>query len=125
MNQPSSKKRSKQHKWVANAPLHSKQRMMHSMLSKDLKKKYNRNSAQVRKGDMVKVLRGGFTGTTGQVTAVRLKESKVYIQGVTVKKADGTDVERPVHPSNLMITELFEEDKKRRQILSRNIKEAG
>lgn len=120
-----SKKKRTQHKWIANMPLHIRQRIMHSMLSPELKKKYNRNSIQVRKGDMVKVLRGGFKGISGQVTGVNLKSSKVYVQGVTLKKADGTDVERPLHPSNLMITEVFDEDKIRREILGRNVKEAA
>ncbi|MCX6694929.1 MAG: 50S ribosomal protein L24 [Candidatus Altiarchaeota archaeon] len=124
MKRPSSKKKRKQHKWIACAPLHSRQGMMHSMLSDELKKKYGRNCIQVRKGDMIKVLRGSFRGVSGQVTGVNLKSLRVYVQGVTIKKADGTEVERPVHPSNLMITELFEEDKRRREVLTRNSKEA-
>ena len=125
MKRPTSKKKRVQHKWIARMPLHCKQNVMHSMLSPELKKKYGRNSVQVRKGDMVKVLRGNFSGSSGQVTGVRLKDTKVYVQGVTVKKADGTDVERPLHPSNLMVTELFEDDKNRRKIISRNVKEAA
>ena len=124
MKRPTSKKKRVQHKWIGNASLHSRQKMVHSTLSSELKKKYGRNSLQVRKGDMVKVMRGGFSGVSGQVTGVSLKDSKVYIQGVTIKKTDGTDVERPIHPSNLMIIELFEDDKRRRAILNRNVKEA-
>jgi len=124
MRKPTSKKKRKQHKWIAQAPLHQKQKFMHSMLSPELKKKHGKNSIQVRKGDVVKVLRGSFKGITGQVTAARLKDTKVYVQGVTVKKADGTDVERPLHPSNLMITELYDEDKRRMQKLGAKSKEA-
>jgi ribosomal protein L24 len=35
-----------------------------------------------------------------------------------VKKADGTDVEKPVHPSNVQVLEIHEDDKKRRESLS-------
>ena len=40
------------------------------------------------------------------------------VDGVSVKKADGTEVPRPVDPSNVMITDLNLEDKRREQKLS-------
>ena len=97
---------------------------MSSPFSKELKEKYDRNSLPVRKGDYVLVMRGSFKGVKGHITKVDLTEYKVYVEGVTVKKADGTDVERPLRASNLMITELDLEDKKRREILGRKVKEA-
>lgn len=104
-----------------NAPLHKKKAFCRVMLSKELKKKYNLNAMQVRKGDTVKVMRGDLNGSSGNVIRVDLKKSKVYIDGLTIKKAEGTEVERPFQPSNLQITSLVLEDKKRKKILERKI----
>ena len=93
--------------------------MVSCALGKDLKQKYTRNSLPVRKGDLVELMRGSYKGTKGEVVNVDLKKCKVYVQGVTSKKADGTDVERPVHPSNLRIVELNADDKERRDVLAR------
>ncbi|MFH1403908.1 MAG: 50S ribosomal protein L24 [Candidatus Altiarchaeota archaeon] len=123
MKKPSSSKPRRQRKWLYEAPLNVRRKMMSSPLSKELKEKYNRNSIPLRKGDSVKVMRGSFKGVNGQVTRVDLKKYKVYVEGVTMKKADGTDVEKSLNPSNVMITELFLEDKKRREILGRTAKE--
>jgi large subunit ribosomal protein L24 len=120
-----SSKPGKQRKWLYDAPLSSRRKIMSSPLSKELKKKYNRNSLPIRKGDSVKVMRGSFKGASGSITRVDLKKYKVYVEGVTIKKADGTDVEKPVHPSNIMLTELNLEDKKRREVLGRNVKEVA
>ncbi|MBD3388284.1 MAG: 50S ribosomal protein L24 [Candidatus Altiarchaeales archaeon] len=121
MKRPSSKQARKQRKWVGEAPLHMRHRLVSAALSKDLKDKYKKNSMPLRKGDTVKVMRGSVKGHVGEVMKVDLKTYKVYVQGVTAKKSDGTDVERALEPSNLMITELHEEDKERRDALSRNM----
>lgn len=120
---PTSKKPRKQRKWKENAPLHRRQKMVNSSLTKELRKKYGRRNIQVRKGDKVRVMRGEFKGDTGEVIRVSLKDYKVYVEGVTIKKADGTDIERSLDPSNLMIMELFTEDKERRDLLARNVEE--
>jgi large subunit ribosomal protein L24 len=119
--QSTSKQPRKQRKWLAKAPLHARHRMVSAALSRELKGKYGRNSLPVRKGDTVKVMRGGMRGHSGEVMKVDLKGYRVYVQGVTAKKADGTDVERPIHPSNIMITDLHVEDKERRDMLSRTM----
>jgi large subunit ribosomal protein L24 len=69
----------------------------------------------------VKVVRGEFKGLGGEVLRVDTKDGRVCIEGLTVKKADGTDVEKPVHASKLTITELYVEDKERRELLERRI----
>jgi large subunit ribosomal protein L24 len=113
----------KQRRWQANAPLHLRHKMVSAALADDLKEKYKRNSMPVKKGDKVKIMRGEMTGHSGEVMKVDLKNYKLYIQGVTAKKSDGTDVEKPVHPSNVMITEFNEEDKERREAIQRNVEE--
>lgn len=96
---------------------------MGSTLSKELREKYHRRSLPVRKGDNVQIMRGGLKGTSGEVMRVNLKNYKIYVDGVTLKKADGTDVERALDPSNVMITDLYMEDKERREMLERKIKD--
>jgi len=119
--QPSSKKPGKQRKWKAVAPLHRRQKMLSSPLSKELGQKYKRRTLNVRKGDKVRVMRGDFKGNVGEITRVSLKDYKIYVDGITIKKADGTDVEKSIDPSNVMITDLFIDDKERMDLLERNI----
>jgi len=53
------------------------------------------------------------------VEAVNLKSCTIKVAGVSNFRADGTEVPRPVHPSNVMITELDLEDGEREKIFSR------
>jgi large subunit ribosomal protein L24 len=119
MAKPTSSQPRKQRNWLRDAPLHTRRKMLASALDKELKAKYKRNSLPVRKGDTVKIMRGNMKGHSGQVMSVDTKNYKIFISGVIAKKADGKEVERPIHPSNVMITELNEEDKQRRQMLQR------
>ena len=122
MKQPSSQKPRKQRKWRQNAPLHRRRKMVASTLSRELREKYNRRSLPVRKGDKVKIIRGEFKESGGEITRLDPKNYKIYIEGINIKKSDGTDVERAIDPSNVMITDLYMEDKKRREILERKIR---
>jgi len=120
-----SKQPRKQRKYRYNAPLHVRQNFMHSHLSKELREKYNRRSFRVAKGDTVIVMRGTYKGYKGKVERVDLKKLKVYIAGLTLKKKDGSTIPIGIDPSNIMITELNLEDKKRRERLEKNIKVEG
>jgi large subunit ribosomal protein L24 len=51
------------------------------------------------------------------VDFVLAKKAQIVVDGVSVKKADGTEVPRPIDPSNVMVTELNLEDKRREQKL--------
>ncbi len=115
----SSKKPSKQRKYRFNAPLHIKQRFMRSLLSKELRSKYNKRNARVRKGDKVKIMRGQFRKHEGKVEKVDLKKSKVYVEGIGATKKDGTKTKYPINPSNIMIIELNIDDKMRKKALER------
>ncbi len=95
--------------------------MIAAPLSAELKKKYNRNAVNVRQGDVVTVTRGAAAKKSGEVTRVDYGAYKVYVDGVTRKKSDGTDVQQPIDPSNLMITDLYIEDKERRAVLERTL----
>lgn len=109
----------KQRKERFAAPLHKRQKYMHSILSKALREELKKRNAQVRKGDTVKVMRGDHAGAEGEVEEVDLKKSTIKVTGVSNYRADGTEVPRPIHPSNVMITKLNLEDGEREKIFSR------
>ncbi len=96
----------KQHAFVAKAPLHVRSAMVGSHLSKELRQKHKTRSMRVRKGDKVKVQTGQFKGKSGAVESVDTRNAMVYITGIESVRKDGTKAMRPIHPSNLLITEL-------------------
>lgn len=96
-----------------NAPHHQARKQMASHLSEELLLKYNRRSMTVITGDEVKLLRGDHKGKSGKIVEVDVTVRKVVVEGVTNKKADGTEVPLPVDPSNLLIVKLNLEDKRR------------
>jgi len=114
-----SKQPRKQRKKIYDAKLHQRHRFLHATFSKELREKYGKRAIRVRKGDKVKVMRGSYAGHTGKVTEVDMKKLRIYVDGLTVKKANGEEVARPIHPSNVMIVELGEEDSVREKILKR------
>ncbi|WP_135606326.1 50S ribosomal protein L24 [Methanococcoides sp. NM1] len=113
-----SKQPRKQRKARYDAPLHIRQKYMAAPLSKELRGKFGR-SASVIIGDTVVVMRGDHAGTEGKVEALSLKSGTIVVEGVSVSKVDGTEVPRPIYPSNVMITSLELNDKRRESILSR------
>ncbi|MBM3200529.1 50S ribosomal protein L24 [Candidatus Woesearchaeota archaeon] len=118
----SSKSPKKQRKYFYNLPLHLRKNLVSSLLSKDLRKKHSKRSISLKKGDRVKVLRGQFRKKSGKVTRVDLKKVRIYIEGIEHIKKDGSKLPFPIHPSNLMITELNMEDKRRKEVLERKAK---
>lgn len=114
-----SKQPRKQRKYIANAPLHIKHKFLAAHLSKDLIKKYKRRSLPVRKGDIVKIVRGQFKKKVGKIEKVLTKKTRVHIENIQNIKKDGSKTFIPIHPSNLIITDLNLEDKKRQKILKK------
>ena len=110
----SSKQPKKQRKYLANAPLHLKKKLVSVNLSKELRKKHGKRNIPVRKGDTVKVMKGKFKKKQGKVISVELKRSKISIEGIQRKKQDGSKVNVKLQPSNLQIIELNLEDRKRK-----------
>ena len=85
-----SKRPAKQRKYAFNAPIHIKRKLLSVNLSKELRKKYSRRNIPVVKGDTVKVMNGKFKKKTGKIIEVFTKLSKVTIEGIQVKKQDGS-----------------------------------
>lgn len=108
-----SKQPRKQRKYSTNAPLHLKRKLLSVNLSKELRKKYGRRNIPVRKADTVKIMKGKFKNKQGKIIDVKTKMSKLNIEGITVRKQDGSKANVKIHPSNLQIIELNIEDRKR------------
>ncbi len=72
--------------------------------------------------DRVKVMVGGHYGHVGKVERVETRSAKVYVSGIETAKRDGSKAVPPIHPSNLLITELVLGDKKREAMLARTKK---
>lgn len=69
----------------------------------------------------MRVLKGDFKKLEGDVTKVDTKRRLIYVSGVTLSKADGTQIQRPIRPYNIMLLSLAE-DKERTKILERRSK---
>lgn len=109
-----SKQPRKQRKYAANAPLHLRKKFVSVNLSKDLRKKQGKRNIPLRKGDIVKIMRGKFKGKQGKITEIKLKTQKIFIDGIQIKKRDGSKTNVPLKPSNLQIVELNLDDRKRK-----------
>lgn len=108
-----SEKPKKQRKAFYSRKLHELKMGMGVHLSKGLRKELGKRSLEARKEDKVKVMRGKFRGKEGKIVLVNRKKARVFIDGITRKKAGGKEVFVPFNPSNLLLTELFSKDKKR------------
>ncbi|MCS7142953.1 MAG: 50S ribosomal protein L24 [Aigarchaeota archaeon] len=86
-------------------------------LSVTLREKYRCRSLPARVGDTVKVMRGEYRGVEGKIIRVDRSRGFVYIEGLTRKKADGTNVNVPVHASNTMLMQLNLDDEYRKKSL--------
>jgi large subunit ribosomal protein L24 len=114
-----SKQPRKQRLALLQAPLHIRQKLMTAPLSKELREKYGVKRLPVRKGDKVRIVRGDFKGHEGKVVKVDLKRLRIYVEGVTVKRQDGTPRFVPIHPSKVVIIDLDLSDKWRKAIIER------
>ena len=114
-----SKQPRKQRKYRANAPLHIKRKFLSVNLFKELRKKHGKRNIPVRKGDIVKIMKGKFKKKQGKVLNVKTKTGKIYIEGMQVKKQEGSKVNVMFRAPNLQIIELNLEDKERMKKLNR------
>ncbi|PNV78415.1 MAG: 50S ribosomal protein L24 [Thermoproteota archaeon] len=116
-----SSKPSKQRKYYFNAPLHKIGAMMSAHLSDKLREELGIRSLPVRKGDKVRVVRGDirYRLKEGKIIKVDRKKRRIYIEGITRKKADGTEIPVPIHPSKVEIVEINRDDEERMKIIER------
>ena len=119
----SSKQPRKQRLAHYTAPYHRRHREMSSPIDKGLRERqlsrgfmYPR-AMPVKKGDRVMIVRGeGKSKSATAVSLVDRKARKVYVEGFTYFKSDGTELQRPIDASNLVIINPDWSDIRRRKI---------
>ena len=122
----SSKQPRKQRLARYTAPYHRRHREMSTPIDRGLRERqlargfmYPR-AIPVRKGDRVLIVRGEGKGTSAsKVAKIDRKARKVYIEGYTYFKSDGTELQRPIDASNLVIINPDWSDIRRRKLLNR------
>jgi large subunit ribosomal protein L24 len=111
----------KQRKRLFNAPTHIRHKMMGAPLSAELTASKGAKTMAVRKGDTVRIMRGDNKGFEGKVSRVDLKAYRIYMEGLTREKVDGTNIFLPIHPSKVEIRNLSLDDKVRKGIVERKV----
>ena len=102
-----STKQRKSRKKLYTAKLHEKKAYLNARISKELAEKLNtkKRSIPLKKGDSVMLMVGQKKSHKGKILKVELKDSRVYMEGVSKKNAKGIEKPVPIHPSNLTITD--------------------
>ena len=112
----------KQRKMLFNAPAHLRHKQMGAPLSSELTASNGAKTLPVRRGDTVRILRGDNKGFEGKVSRVDMKAYRIYMEGLTREKVDGTNIFIAVHPSKVQIRKLNLDDKYRKEtILGRKV----
>jgi large subunit ribosomal protein L24 len=92
---------------------------MAAPLSPELISSKSARALPVRKGDTVRVVRGDHAGFEGKVSRVDLKRYRIFLEGLTREKVDGTNIFVSVHPSKVIIKNLKLDDKWRKAVVER------
>jgi len=112
-------KPTKQRKMLYQAPDHIRYKLFAAPLSPELRVSHGVKTLPVRSGDSVRIMRGDQKGFEGKITSINRKKYRIFVEGLTREKVDGTTIFVPVHPSKVMITRLNLDDKWRKKILER------
>jgi len=112
-------KPTKQRKMLYQAPDHIRYRLFAAPLSSELRASHGVKALPVRSGDSVRIMRGDHKGFEGKIARIDRKKYRIYVEGLTREKVDGTTIFVPMHPSKVMITRLNLDDKWRKKILER------
>ncbi len=118
----SSKSPRKQRKKLYNLPIHKRNKLFNVSLIPDLVAEHGVRRLPVKKGDFVIITRGEYSDIEGKVKSVDKKKILIFVEGANVEKKDGSSLEIPLHPSQLIITKL-KKDKERDKIIQRRKRE--
>lgn len=102
-----------------NAPLHIRRKFISAPLSPNLRSQYGARTMPVIEDDTVSITKGDRKLTEGKVLRVNTRDAKVYVEGVTRTRLDGSNVQIPVRAENLMIIKLNLDDDWRKRIIDR------
>lgn len=108
-----SHKPSKQRKYLFTLPIHKRRSLLTAPLIKSVSERLKIKRIPVRKNDEVTIYKGDYKGVKGLVTRVDRRRGKIFIEGVTREKSDGTVVPIPVSPYNVVISKVDTSDKRR------------
>lgn len=114
----------KQRRRVQNATNHERKNMLKCRLDEFLQEEYGLRSLVVKKGDLVRIMRGQFRDTEGKVTQVSYKKGVVYLENATITKSDGKESNVPIHPSNILLVKLELNDERKSLIEKKVMKVA-
>lgn len=117
----STKSPRKQRKALYTVSAHLRHKLISAPLSRELASSKGVKTLPLRKGDTVRIMRGDHKGFEGKISRVDLKKYRVYVEGLTREKVDGTTIFVPVHPSKVMIKNLNLDDKWRKRTIERKI----
>ena len=106
-------------KRMYNAPNHMKRRFISATLSPSLRAEHGTRSMPIVQDDTVSITKGDRKLSEGRVLRVDVAECRIYVEGVTRTRMDGSTVQIPIKPANVMITRLNLNDQWRRSILER------
>jgi large subunit ribosomal protein L24 len=112
----SSKSPRKQRRSIRKDPIHANKKRLKCRLDEFLREEHGIKSLVIKKGDLVRVMRGQFRDTEGTVTGVSYSKGRVYIESATTTKADGKEASIPIHPSNLILVKLAMNDDRKKVI---------
>jgi len=101
------------------APNHLKRKYLSAPLSPSLRAEHGTRSMPVVQDDTVSITKGDRKLSEGRVLRVDVKDCRVYVEGITRTRMDGSTVQIPIKPENVMITRLNLNDQWRRRILER------
>ena len=102
-----------------NAPNHIKRNFIAAPLSPSLRAEYGTRSMVVVVDDTVTITKGDRKLAEGKVLLVNSADCKIYIEGITRTRQDGSMVQIPIRAENVMITRLNLDDDWRKDILER------
>jgi large subunit ribosomal protein L26e len=100
-------------------PWHVKNKNMGAPLSKELRAKHGVRTLPVRVNDEVRIRKGEYAGATGKVTLADVGKLRVNVEGIEIKKNNGTTLPVALHPHHLEITTMVE-DKSRMEKIARS-----
>jgi large subunit ribosomal protein L24 len=102
-----------------NASNQKRRKFVSAPLSPSLRAEHGTRSMPVVVDDTVSITKGDRKLSEGRVLRVDTKKSRIYIEGVTRTRMDGSTVQIPVKAENVMITRLNLNDQWRRRVLER------
>ena len=118
---PSSKSPGKQRRRIYKSPLHSHKNMLKCRLDEFLREEYAMRSMVPKKGDLVRIMRGQFRDTEGKILGVDYGKIRLLVDSATTTKADGKEVQIPIHPSNVLLVKLEMDDDRKKSIERKTI----